>query len=482
MPGFIMKTMVKSSNVVSPAQLGLGRVLTLLTLVMLAACNDEHHAESGSQNAAAGSVGQESTPDMRCPNAAVVNLEALGDALNIAGAGSVICMADGIWRDALVNVEASGSSEAPLTLRAETPGRVFIEGESLFVVRGDHVKVEGLYFRNGRPANDSGVIQLRGNHNQLTQTTIDGYNGAGGDRKWVSLYGQYAVVDYNRFENKTTPGALLTVWRDDDGPQYHRIRYNHFRNYADGGGANGWETIRLGTSTHSQSNSYTLIENNRFESCDGEIEIISVKSGSNTIRGNTFIDSKGLLTLRHGKANTAENNIFLQYGKTGGGGVRFYDEGHIIRNNYMAGIRTSTDARGAIVVHSGLNAEGESPALNGQWTPRDVLIENNTIYLSEQSFVYGGKYPYPAERITFSGNLVYTEAAVPVVRADAGLVDAQYNNEQYWGLSLGFTGAEGISVEEFTLVPDEQGLHLHPTLGAQNLNVLNESDVGPTDY
>ncbi|WP_179957819.1 polysaccharide lyase 6 family protein [Exilibacterium tricleocarpae] len=429
----------------------------------------------------AGGPGSASLSGHACPGTITTNADELNRALSEAVAGSVICLANGIWRDLIVTVAQSGSRYDLITLRAETPGKVFIEGESLLEVRGDYVKITGLYFRNGRPADDSGVIKLYGDHNQLTQTTIDGFNG-NRDKKWVSLYGQYADVSYNLFTGKTTAGALLTVWRGDDRPQYHKIRHNHFSNYAYGGGANGWETIRLGTSTHSQSDSYTLIENNLFADCDGEIEIISVKSGKNTLRGNLFVDSRGLLTLRHGKGNTVENNVFLQYGKADGGGIRFYDEGHVIRNNYMAGIQTSLDARGAIVVHSGVNAQGETAVLNAQWTPRDVRVENNTIYLSEQSFVYGGKYKYPAERISFSGNLVYTDFTAPIVRADAALTEASYSSEKYWGADLGFPPVEGIAIEEFSLAPDGQGLYLHATLGAQALQVLKESDVGPSQY
>ncbi len=45
------------------------------------------------------------------------------------------------------------------------------------------------------------------------------------------------------------------------------------------------------------------MENNWFEGCDGETEIISNKSGGNTYRGNVFFRSAGALTLRHGNGN-----------------------------------------------------------------------------------------------------------------------------------------------------------------------------------
>ena len=53
-------------------------------------------------------------------------------------------------------------------------------------------------------------------------------------------------------------------------------------------GSNGGETLRIGTSHYSLSDSFTVVENNYFERTNGEVEIISVKSGKNQIRNNVF--------------------------------------------------------------------------------------------------------------------------------------------------------------------------------------------------
>ena len=42
------------------------------------------------------------------------------------------------------------------------------------------------------------------------------------------------------------------------------------------------------------------MEQNFFDRCDGELEIISSKSCDNIYRGNTFLNCAGMLTLRHG--------------------------------------------------------------------------------------------------------------------------------------------------------------------------------------
>src|SRR5690606_7963466 len=82
------------------------------------------------------------------------------------------------------------------------------------------------------------------------------------------------------------------------------------------------ETLRVGTSHYSLSNSSTIIENNVFDRCDGEVEIISIKSGANIIRNNLIFESKGAVVLRHGNKNIVEGNVFLGNGVDHTGGIR----------------------------------------------------------------------------------------------------------------------------------------------------------------
>ncbi|RYG56798.1 MAG: hypothetical protein EON56_03535 [Alphaproteobacteria bacterium] len=72
------------------------------------------------------------------------------------------------------------------------------------------------------------------------------------------------------------------------------------------------EAIRIGNSQLSQSSGNTTVEFNLFEECDGDPEIVSVKSCDNIIRHNTFNRNYGSLTLRQGNRNIAEGNYFLR--------------------------------------------------------------------------------------------------------------------------------------------------------------------------
>ena len=125
------------------------------------------------------------------------------------------------------------------------------------------------------------------------------------------------------------------------------IDNNHFADRPEGN-SNGFETIRLGTSAESLSSSFTTVENNLFENLDGEIEIISNKSGDNIFRNNTFRESSGTLTLRHGDNNLVTGNFFIGEGKDGSGGVRVVGENQTIVNNYFEGLDGRAD--GAISI------------------------------------------------------------------------------------------------------------------------------------
>ncbi|MCX6210243.1 MAG: hypothetical protein NTZ59_12295, partial [Bacteroidetes bacterium] len=107
-------------------------------------------------------------------------------------------------------------------------------------------------------------------------------------------------------------------------------------NYFDGRpplGSNAGEIIRVGVSQHCTFNSNTIIADNYFKNCDGETEIISLKSCDNIIKNNVFKECQGCVTLRHGNNNTVFNNIFLGNGKEGTGGVRIINEGNWVVNN-----------------------------------------------------------------------------------------------------------------------------------------------------
>ncbi|MGH7199227.1 MAG: polysaccharide lyase 6 family protein, partial [Planctomycetaceae bacterium] len=269
--------------------------------------------------------------------------------------GDVIVLQDGVWKDADLRVEAKGTAEKPMTLRAQTPGRVVLSGR--LRLSGEHLVVSGLFFRD--VGGQDHVIEFRttsrdhAHHCRLTNCAIinDCAAEEAADTKWVSLYGTHNRVDHCYFAGKSNEGQTLVVWVGD-GPNQHRIDHNHFGPRPELG-KNGGETIRIGTSNVSLNDSRTVVEFNLFEECDGEAEIISSKSCENLFRANTFRRCAGALTLRHGHRCTVEGNWFLGEGKRRTGGVRIIGDDHLVINNYFENL-TGDEARAAVSVMNGI--------------------------------------------------------------------------------------------------------------------------------
>ena len=187
-----------------------------------------------------------------------------------------------------------------------------------------------------------------------------------------------------------------------------------------------------------------------------------------------------------GENSVIENNVFLTQSKPDAGGVRFYDGGHVIRNNYIEGVDTSSNTRGAIVIHSGVNVPGTDTTMNAQWTSFDSLIINNTIINSRQSIMFGGKYTHPTLNPTLINNYIYSPT-YPIARYDKLPTNSIWQDNHFYGPSFEGGGAYSLTaipdgVDFQTTLPEisrnDQNLYLHDSYGAQNLTVLSESEVG----
>ena len=283
-------------------------------------------------------------------------------AMQTAQPGDILTMTNGTWTNQRIQFAGNGTSSLPITLRAQTPGQVILNGNSKINISGNWLVADGLKFQGGALAADDHIVEFRGNlgeasNSRLTNSAIIDYNPASVDTRyfWVSLYGQHNRVDHNYFTGQTHSGVTVVVWRSDLGPDYHEIDANYFGerplpvNPAD---PNGFETIRIGTSTDSLTNSFTTVENNLFERTNGEIEAISNKSGSNTYRYNTFKEVAATLTLRHGNDTRVEGNFFLGNDTNNSGAIRVIGERQTIVNNYIANV--DDRAGGAISISAGV--------------------------------------------------------------------------------------------------------------------------------
>ena len=346
----------------------------------------------------------------------------LAEAVRGARPGDTITVANGTYRDTELVLTAKGSPDKPIVVMAQTPGGVILSGTSTLRLAGTGLEVNGLHFTNGY-APKGAVIEFRAggevaNHCRLTQCTIDNYDPASRETEysWILLYGRYNRFDHNSIIGKRNSGVTLAVILDEERNQqnHHRIEYNYF-GYRPNLGSNGGETIRVGTSQSSLSTSATYIQHNFFEQCNGEVEVVSIKSCDNVIRHNTFYESAGVLALRHGHRNLVEGNAFIGNGKPFTGGLRIINEGHTVRNNFFSGLRGDRFFAALAIMNAVPNS-----LPNRYHQVKDVTITGNT-WVDCDHIVFGvGKdmeRTLAPEGVTLSGNTFYNKSKDKVFTA-----------------------------------------------------------------
>lgn len=302
-----------------------------------------------------------SCKEINSDNIKVSNIDQFNQAASNIKPGDKIVLANGIWKDAELILSGNGTADKKIILTVEEKGKVFLEGASYLRIDGEYIHVEGLVFRNGyTPVGE--VISFRTskdnlcNNCRVTECVIDDYNPKERFESdyWVGMYGRNGRFDHNYLVGKRNLGVTMAVRLDTENSREnnHRIDHNHF-GFHPILGSNGGETLRIGTSHYSLTNSKTLVEDNYFEMCSGEHEIISNKSCQNTFRNNTFYECQGTLTMRHGNETLVENNYFFGNGKPNVGGIRIINETQTVKNNYCEGL-TGYRFRGALVIMNGV--------------------------------------------------------------------------------------------------------------------------------
>ncbi|MCI4669839.1 MAG: T9SS type A sorting domain-containing protein [Bacteroidia bacterium] len=363
--------------------------------------------------------------------------EDLQDAVNAASPGDVFIVPNGSYKDFESSFTAIATASQPIIVKAETVGGVTLTGESHFVFKkAAHIILEGFVFD---AQDDNTLVKLEGCHHiRITRNVFELETTE--SIKWVFIGGfwndytfeyqsHHNRVDHNIFKNKQTPGHYITIdgtSNEDDTDirqsQYDRIDHNYFVNNGPRA-ANEQESIRIGWSEMSKSSGFTIVEHNLFENCDGDPEIISVKSCDNTIRYNTFRACYGTLSLRHGNRNRVEGNYFFGAGKANGtftnsggsastihtGGIRIYGTDHVIINNYMEGLQgTRWDA--PIALTQGDAVDGANSSLSKHFRAERITIAYNTLvnnaYGIEIGFDNNGKYSKGLKDIVISNNLI----------------------------------------------------------------------------
>jgi poly(beta-D-mannuronate) lyase len=434
-------------------------------------------------------------------------------------AGDTVVVGNGTYPDFQVNFIANGTTEKPVVLMAETPGQVVINGEGKMKLwmSGSYLEVNGFLFKDGWASNQD-IIRFQtgssaqANSCRLTNCVIDNCNNTALDKnsdspseRWVMLYGKNNRIDHCYFANKDRAGVLIMVDLSSNNSveNHHIIEHNFFGYREVFAAGNGAETIRIGDSERSQRSSQTIVRSNFFYRCDGEIEIISLKSCDNLIQYNTLYESAGMVVCRHGRRNTIEGNVFVGNNKNHCGGVRLINEGHKVYNNLFQKLK-GTGSRSALCVMTALYENGEAP-LNAYHRTKDADVAFNTFVecasielgtIARYSGTNGTLFP---QNVRIFNNVFYKMSApAAVAGADISGIAFEGNitdNAATWtygGIAkkdVGMTvGTDGL----FRLNPDADGYCIpalnsvgnfeYVTTDATGAPRLNGNDVGAVNY
>jgi parallel beta-helix repeat protein len=247
--------------------------------------------------------------------------------------------------EAELPVRVQGSEEAPLLIKSETLGEAIFKGSHTFAIRNSTwVTLEGLTLAHRIMPKRAGLSILDSQHIRITRcrfsadetgvTPKDAYNSVSIERS------SHVRVDHGEFgprASKSTGDYVSTHL----GSRYLQIDHNYFQHRSNIG-QNGGETVLLhgaGVWAH-----HAVVEDNLFEECNGEGEMIGLKSSRNTIRNNTIINCEGAISIRDGSYNKIYGNTILNLLPRAGlegarvGGVRIFGTHNEVIDNYMFGL------------------------------------------------------------------------------------------------------------------------------------------------
>ncbi len=346
--------------------------------------------------------------------------------------GDSIEVADGSYDLGFLTFSRSGCSDKPIVIYAKNKGQATLNGGTSLkfslvnYITFSGFNIESVSVSTGIKIENSTHIRITNCRFALVETSSCTWIYMGDTFGSTNpLISGHHRIDHNLFENKTQTGTFIKMdGNATEQTQYDTIEYNHFKNNQPRA-TNEKECIRVGYSAMSMSSGFTLIQYNLFEDCDGDPEIVSIKSCDNIVRYNTFVRSLGTLSLRHGNRTLVEGNYFFGEGKTvgtnGTGGIRVYGKDHVIINNYFTGL-TGSKFDAAITITNG-DALNTSTSLDKHFVPENVTVAYNTLVNNKANIEIGfdnasGSTPYNiAPKNCNISNNVITEDTNPIIKS-----------------------------------------------------------------
>ncbi|MBQ4798629.1 discoidin domain-containing protein [Pseudoalteromonas sp. MMG006] len=345
------------------------------------------------------------------------------------------------------------SFDSPVLIRAESIGALKLENAT--INNSNNITLQGFLFG---PSNDvSTLVKIENSTNiKILRNYFDHLDVTEGQSSLViTQSSQYIEIGYNEFHDKNisvvdgekNTGSYIKLQYDDGQMTKNaHIHHNYFNNIApyliDGvpAGDSDREAIVMGISSSQDIVTNNVVEYNLFENCDGENEILTIKTSENTFRYNTFKNSMGSLSLRLGHSNEVYGNYFYGTGASDTvsddnyqtGGIRVYGAGHGIYDNYMEGL-SGTSWRLPLLVDNGDTSDSSNG--DNHQTPTDVTITNNTIVNSIGGGIYIGredsKYKNKPTDISIIGNVVIGSEGLLFNNSAASDTNTFSNNTAY---------------------------------------------------
>ena len=373
----------------------------------------------------------------------VSSISALQNACNNSNSGDIIILANGIYNNVTLNVNNSN-----ITIKAQTLGSVFLNGNNDINISGNYVNFSGFQFTSGDIGTNY-LIEVNGNYNKLTHLNFSNYSA----KKYIVIMAgtKYNEISYCNIEKKPATAELGCTIQISTSPNvigYHKISYCSFQNFYGLGGDNGNEPVRIGLSTEYLNKSRTIVEYCYFNNTGlGDSESVSVKCQENLVRFCTFTNQQNaMLCFRNGDNNVAYGNFFIN-----AGGIRVKEANNIYcYNNYFenSGVGSTADAITYVYV---------SPLAP------TTLVPPRTINLNNINFIHNTFYDCGdidlggtgATSNTWANNIFKKNSASIFTNANTG---TNWSGNNYQG-TLGISIVSGMSNTNSFLVSNPDGYY-----------------------
>lgn len=229
---------------------------------------------------------------------------------------------------------------------------------------------------------------------------------------WLEVKHPRSTVQNNEFKNMTSGNNAIYVHNSVSSgvvPRDCRVLNNYIHDFSASA-----TPMTIGFSGVAARDLSCEVAGNRFERCNGDDEIMSIKSSNNYIHDNTIVESQGSLTLRQCNTCIVDNNILIDCG------IRMYGNGHTITRNQILRDSQAT-FRQSLVVGMGDLEDYPAPSDTGNANygrTKNCVIEFNIIDAEDAApdpiFVWGWPsgtvHDLPPQNNTVRYNEIYASA------------------------------------------------------------------------